>query len=101
MRRVSLCGASECIGTKRCLACHSIYMKAWRKGHPDPYNDAVKARKRVAMRVRRGTMAKLPCELCGVVPVEAHHEDYSRPLDVQWLCRPHHLEADRERRSRI
>jgi ribosomal protein L44E len=28
------------------------------------------------------------CSACGSSewPIQAHHEDYSRPLDVQWLC---------------
>jgi hypothetical protein len=27
---------------------------------------------------------------CGEPRVDAHHDDYARPLDVRWLCRPHH-----------
>lgn len=30
---------------------------------------------------------------------DAHHDDHSRPLDVRWLCRRHHAEADNELRS--
>jgi len=35
-----------------------------------------------------------PCEYpnCKVVKTDAHHEDYSRPLDVIWLCRQHHAD---------
>lgn len=32
---------------------------------------------------------------CGKVG-EAHHPDYSKPLDVIWLCRKHHMELHRK-----
>jgi len=31
-----------------------------------------------------------PCEVCGSEYTVAHHEDYSKPLEVRWLCREHH-----------
>ena len=37
-------------------------------------------------------ISKLPCLVCGDRS-EAHHPDYSRPLDVVWLCRTHHKQA--------
>lgn len=32
---------------------------------------------------------------CGNGPTQAHHLDYADPSDVQWLCRPCHVEAHR------
>jgi hypothetical protein len=40
--------------------------------------------------VRDGRLNKKPCAVCGRQDGQAHHEDYSRPLDVIWLCRPCH-----------
>lgn len=37
-----------------------------------------------------GTIVKKPCQVCGNLKVEGHHEDYSKPLEVDWLCRKHH-----------
>lgn len=42
--------------------------------------------------VNRGKIKKLPCSTCGDENSEAHHDDYSKPLEVIWLCRKHHLE---------
>lgn len=38
-----------------------------------------------------GTLVKQPCEMCGTTErVQAHHADYGKPLEVQWLCHSHH-----------
>jgi hypothetical protein len=39
---------------------------------------------------KRGTLVKSNCEVCGSEKSEAHHDDYSQPLVVRWLCRRHH-----------
>lgn len=35
--------------------------------------------------IKRGKLQRSPCEVCGTIPAQAHHGDYSRPHDVQWL----------------
>lgn len=46
--------------------------------------------------VKYGRLIKLPCEVCGNVQSEAHHPDYSKPLDVRWLCTLHHKNEHRK-----
>jgi len=41
------------------------------------------------------------CERCGTkCKPEAHHEDYSHPLEVIYLCKTCHVKADMARRER-
>lgn len=45
----------------------------------------------------KGTIKKLPCEVCGTEErVEAHHSDYDKPFDIIWLCSKHHKEWHRD-----
>ena len=47
--------------------------------------------------VRSGKINKGACEICGVfIGVHAHHDDYSKPLDVRWLCPEHHNKWHKE-----
>ena len=50
--------------------------------------------------VRAGILKRGCCEFCGKTKSEAHHEDYSQPLQVRWVCRRHHIMLDRWRRER-
>lgn len=60
------------------------------------------ARKTMERAIITGFLTRpLACEQCHRdAPVEGHHEDYNRPLDVNWLCVPCHATADRNRRKR-
>lgn len=52
-----------------------------------------RARRLLLNAVKRGDICRQPCEVCGTTRrVEAHHDDYSRPLDIRWLCFKHHRE---------
>lgn len=45
----------------------------------------------VLRRARRaGLIKRQPCEVCDSPNSHAHHPDYSKPLDIVWLCAPHH-----------
>lgn len=35
----------------------------------------------------RGKLIPQPCRYCGNAEVQMHHEDYSKPLEVIWLCK--------------
>jgi hypothetical protein len=48
------------------------------------------ARNAVYRAIKCGKIKQLPCTVCGHLLVHAHHEDYSRPLEVTWLCQKHH-----------
>lgn len=36
--------------------------------------------------LKYGRLTKNPCEICGEKKVQGHHPDYSKPLEVVWLC---------------
>ena len=41
--------------------------------------------------VKLGFLRHGPCEVCGLPITDGHHDDYSQPLNVRWLCKLHHL----------
>jgi hypothetical protein len=55
----------------------------WRKDHPDAY----RAQTAVGNAVRDKRLLKGLCAICGTDEnVNGHHKDYTKPLDVVWLC---------------
>jgi hypothetical protein len=62
------------------------YQRKRRARRPDKY----KANCATSNAIRDKRLDRGPCEECGSVFVEAHHDDYSKPLDVRWLCFRHH-----------
>lgn len=62
----------------------------YKKIQMERYPERVRARALVNDAIKAGKLKRLPCHECGAAESHAHHEDYSRPLKVKWLCRPCH-----------
>lgn len=60
--------------------------RQWRKDHPEAY----KAHNAVNNAIRDGKIVRQSCRVCGDPKSHAHHADYSKPLEVDWLCARHH-----------
>lgn len=72
-------------------------MRAYFERYPDKH----KAHGIVRRAIRKGALKPQPCEKCGA-KAQAHHDDYSKPLDVRWLCVKHHAEHHvRERENQL
>jgi hypothetical protein len=79
--------------------------RRWRERHPEAY----RAQTAVNNAVRDGRLTRQACYFCeSTKHVHAHHRDYSKPLEVIWLCaKCHHrlhaafpeTEAHGERRA--
>lgn len=69
--------------------------KRYKKENPIKY----KAHTAVGNAVRDGVLIKPTiCECCSIESdnLHGHHDDYSKPLDVRWLCPRCHIEWHRE-----
>ena len=63
------------------------YLKEYRKRFPNKY----RAHNLTNNAIRDSRLFKQPCEVCGSFErVDAHHDDYAKPLNVRWLCSAHH-----------
>jgi len=69
--------------------------KRWVQRNPEKR----KAQVAVKNALRNKLLKKMPCEICGsTIRVHGHHEDYSKPLQVIWLCPRHHTDRHKELR---
>ncbi len=54
--------------------------------HKKKHPDRAKARQKTSNAIRDGRLIRGSCRVCRAMPAQAHHPDYSRPLEVDWLC---------------
>lgn len=81
------------------------YNKKWRKenGYHNEINskkrypEKQKARNILKYAVQKGIIIRGACETIGCknTKTHGHHDDYSKPLTVRWLCPLHHTEVHR------
>lgn len=90
----SRCDQPRARSGRYCLRCHAAVMREWRASHPKTESQRRKdnARSYANVYKRRGKLVPKPCEECGRPDVQMHHDDYSKPLEVRWLCKRHHQE---------
>lgn len=79
------------------------YYKKWRsspekKAWYSEYRRAryIENKKKSDARNAARKLERLPCEACGTPKAEAHHDDYSKPLNIRWLCPAHHKQWHRD-----
>ncbi len=89
---------------------YKAYQRQWRKEnqemvrvyeHSHAQSPERRARNSAKAAAKWGTIARpQECPRCGSQgkEIHAHHEDYSRPLDVRWLCEGCHFQLHREQR---
>ena len=87
-----------------CAPCHAAYNRATRPKHSElaplqrqranarAYaNHYLNSGKRSYTWLDGEKLTRKPCENCGEEKVQMHHEDYSKPLHVTWLCKRCHV----------
>lgn len=90
----------------RCRVCHAAGKRETRARHPETYREIsrrqyanghrskgsapIQHRAHVAVwrALKAGKLTRPPaCTRCEAIgSVQAHHEDYTKPFDVQWVC---------------
>ncbi len=69
---------------------HPERIRASKTAYAAKSPEKISARGAVRDALLRGDLNRGPCEVCGDVKTEGHHDDYSQPLTVRWLCKKHH-----------
>lgn len=68
------------------------YQKKWRKNNKNNKGAKLKQAARLILNtaLRNGIITRGKCLVCQGINAHAHHDDYTKPLEVKWLCPLHH-----------
>lgn len=99
----------------RCRVCVGARKRQWAEANPEarkrkgrrwarknpPIPEVKRSRRAVLRAVAAGDLVRpAVCGQCGVgCKPDGHHEDYSKPLEVVWLCRSCHSALHRETKA--
>lgn len=96
----SMCGAKKegsHIKESHCAKCNYLVRKKRLPFRNDEQLFKASARRITYLAKKCGILIPQSCEVCETdKDVHAHHDDYSKPLDVRWLCRKHHNEHHKQ-----
>lgn len=82
--------------TEKGKSANNAHAVRYHRRHPEK----LRAVQLVHEAVQRGDLTKNPCERCGATDqVQGHHDDYSKPLEVRWLCQQCHNAHHRAERG--
>lgn len=73
-----------------CRGCRNRYSTVNRRSYAEYTADERRrdsAKSQANVYLSRGLLKREPCRICGSANSQKHHHDYSKPLDVVWLCR--------------
>jgi hypothetical protein len=71
------------------------YVVGAQKRNRERYPGKYRARYVISNALRDGRLVRKPCKKCGTTKnVQAHHKDYRKPLEVDWLCFKCHREDE-------
>lgn len=69
---------------------------AQERGRKHRHPEKFAARELIKGAIKRGELARQPCKECGDPRSTAHHHDYNKPMEIEWLCyRCHGIEHRR------
>lgn len=88
----------------------SAYSREYRKRNPNKNNPSDEegwrrhiCRSQANVYKRLGKLIPQPCCFCGREDAQMHHDDYSKPLEVEWMCqachRAYHVEERRQMKA--
>ena len=95
----------------QCKECVNQYKYSWQRANKHrryaysaaywaKYPLKYQANITVGNAIRDGKLQRQPCVICGAEKTEGHHPDYSKPLDVVWLCPPCHRQTHAKEREK-